>query len=196
MTLAAHFYLLNIITLYACQDVSTSGSPAVGTDMIIVEMKKHFQLRAIEWWSAGAMASWGFWSLLFPTMFKQNPACYGLLELAPQHVWGLAAVTAGCLRLCALFVNGMWTRTPAIRWLTSMVSIFIWFLVTAAFANSPVMNVGIIVYAWHMIADMYSAFRSASDFIEAETQRKLKSLSVGEVPISGEGTNVRRISAG
>lgn len=141
------------------------------------------------------MASWGFWVLLFPSMFADNVSCQGLLRLAPQNVWGLVAVTAGCLRLCALFVNGMWTRTPAIRWLTSMVSIFIWFLITAAFTTSPVVNMGTIIYGWHMLADMYSAFRSASDFIEAETQRKLKSLAIAEVPISGEGTNVRRISA-
>lgn len=139
------------------------------------------------------MASWGFWVLSFPGMFAENPTCEGLLRLAPQHAWGLVAVTSGCIRLCALFVNGMWAKTPAIRWLTSMVSILIWFLITAAFTSSNVVNMGTIVYGWHMLADMYSAFRSASDYIEAEAQRKLKSLSIGEVPTPGEGTNVRPI---
>ncbi len=164
--------------------------------MVIVEMKKHFQLRAIEWWSAAAMTSWGIWVLLFPTMFMDNSAAHSLLDFAPQQVWGLAAAGAGFIRLTALFINGMWHRTPAIRWMTSMISILIWFLVTAAFANSEIINMGTVVYGWHMLADMYSAFRSSSDFIEAEAQRKLKDLSLPNVPTPHrEDNNVRSLHA-
>jgi len=167
--------------------------------MIIVEMKRHFQLRAIEWWSAASLASWGFFVLLFPTVFQENPACHALLELAPQHVWGLVACTAGCLRLCALFVNGLWYRTPAVRWLTTMISIFIWFCITAAFVSSPILNTGIVVYGWHILADMYSAYRSAIDFIEAEAQRQMKMMTRVAPPSpaapEGEGDNVHRLTA-
>jgi hypothetical protein len=164
--------------------------------MIIVEMKKHFELRAIEWWSAGLMFSWGFFVLLFPTTFQVNPACHALLEFAPQHIWGLAALMAGGLRLVALFVNGMWYRTPAVRWLTTMMSIFIWFCITAAFASSPIINMGVVLYGWLMAADLYSAYRSANDFIEAEAQRQLKKMPPAPSDVY-EGTegNVRRIGA-
>lgn len=165
--------------------------------MIIVEMRKHFQLRAIEWWSAGTLTSWGSMVLLFPTMFADNPACHALLGFAPQPVWGLGALFAGTLRLMALFINGMWYRTPAIRWLTTMISIFIWFCITAAFTSSPVINMGIVIYGWHIIADLYSAYRSATDFIEAEAQRQIKKMTpaaVSTLPASqGEGGNVHAI---
>jgi hypothetical protein len=161
--------------------------------MIIVEMKKHFEQRAIEWWSAGSLASWGFMVLLVPGMFQLNPACHALLVFAPQHVWGLAAFMAGCLRLFALFVNGMWYRTPAVRWLTTMISIFIWFCITAAFASSPITNMGIVIYGWHIIADLYSAYRSATDFIEAEAQRHIKKMSPHPAAYSGEESNVRTL---
>jgi len=163
--------------------------------MIVVEMKKHFQLRALEWWSAAAMTSWGFMTLAIPDMFRQNPATQELLTLAPQHIWGLVAFLAGFVRICALFVNGLWYRTPAVRWACSMISTFVWFWVCTAFLKSPVANVGVAVYAWAMVADMYSAFRSASDYIEAAAQAHLKKLTVAEVPPRSEGDNVRSISA-
>lgn len=162
--------------------------------MVIVEMKKHFQLRAIEWLSASVMTSWGVWVLLFPSMFLDNPACHSLLILAPQRVWGLVALAAGVIRLIALFVNGMWHRTPAIRWLTAMFSILVWFLVTAALTTSHIVNMGTIMYGWYIIADMYSAFRSASDYIEAEAQRKLKDMSLVNIPTPpNEDNNVHRL---
>lgn len=168
--------------------------------MIIVEMKKHFEQRAIEWWSAATMSSWGFMVLLFPRMFEQNPAAHALLTFAPQHIWGLAALFAGCLRLCALFVNGLWYRTPAVRWLTTMISIFIWFCITAAFVSSPIVNMGVVVYGWHIIADLYSAYRAATDFIEAEAQRQIKKMSpaaASTLPSASqsEGGNVRAIGS-
>lgn len=151
-----------------------------GDNMIVFELKKHFQLRAIEWWSAGLMASWGAIVTLVPTMFVENPAFEGLLFFAPQYVWGFVALVAGLSRLGALIVNGFWCRTPAVRWFTSMVSCLIWFLITAALINAPVPNPGVVVYGWHMIADIYSAFRSASDAVEAAAQRRLRESAIAE----------------
>lgn len=156
--------------------------------MITVEMKRHFPLRAIEWWSAGLMATWGLYTLAIPGMYEVNPAMGGLLLFAPQHVWGLVTLIVGSLRLAALIVNGFWHRTPAVRWVTSMLSALVWFLVTSALVNAPVLNPGVIVYGWHIIADIYSAFRSASDFVEAEAQRKIRNHTLAET------SNVRSIS--
>jgi len=166
--------------------------------MIIVEMRRHFQLRAIEWWSAGAMASWGLFVTAVPGVFANSAPAHALLDFAPQHVWGLVALLAGTIRLCALFVNGLWYRTPAVRWLTTMISIFMWFSITAAFASSNHWNTGVIIYGWHILADMYSAYRSATDFIEAETQRRIKKMQPFPTPDQSQraGANVRSITAG
>lgn len=161
--------------------------------MVIVEMKKHFQLRAIEWWSAAVMAGWGFWVLAFPTIFELNPAMTGLAAIMPQQVWGLVALGAGIIRLGALLINGMWYRTPTIRWSCSMLSVLIWFIMASVFFRSSVPNTGVIIYGGLMIADMYSAFRAASDFVEAEAQRKLKQLSVATADAGS--SNVRSLSA-
>lgn len=159
--------------------------------MLIVEMKRHFQMRALEWWSAGLMASWGFYSLLVPGMYEANYAMHGLLLFAPQHIWGLMTFIVGMGRVTALLINGFWYRTPAIRWLCSMLSALVWFLVTSALVNAPILNPGVVVYGWHIIADIYSAFRSASDFVEATAQRKLQEMTIAEV-----SSNVRHLHRG
>lgn len=167
--------------------------------MVVLEMKKHFQLRAIEWWSAGVMTTWGFMVLANPGLFLDNHSATILLSYAPQHIWGLAALGAGGLRLVALFINGIWYRSPAVRWLTTMVSIFIWFCITAAFYSSPVMNLGVVIYSWQIVADLYSAYRSAGDFIEAEAQRQYKAMPTLPDPsdaAKGDRDNVHRLTAG
>jgi hypothetical protein len=126
-------------------------------------------------------------------MFWDNPPCHALLQYAPQQVWGLVSLIAGSLRILALFINGLWYGTPAIRWVCSMISILIWFMVTSAFVSSPVANMGVVVYGWHMVADMYSAFRSASDFIEAQAQAEVKKLIVAQ--LANGGTNVHNLIA-
>lgn len=162
--------------------------------MIIVEMKKHFQLRALEWWSSATLASWGLMALAIPDMFKDNPACAIFLDFAPQHVWGIATFTIGMLRLAALLVNGMWHRTPMFRWVGAMLSTFVWFSISVTFIKSSIPNVGLAIYLWAMFADMYSAYRSATDFIEAAAQAHLKKLTVAELPPHKRGDNVRSLA--
>lgn len=167
----------------------------MGKDMIIVEMSKHFQTRALEWWSAACLASWGAAVLLIPGLFmKQQYMAFfqPLLVWAPQHVWGFFAFTMGLLRLMALTVNGFWYRTPQIRLLTAFLSTSVWFFIAAGLFQANAI-LGVVVYGWHMIADIYSSFRSAVDTVEAETQKRLRQLS----HVAYEGSqNVHSISAG
>lgn len=162
--------------------------------MVIVAMKKHFKERAIEWWSAGMLTLWGAYVLLHPTMFTALPQCEGLLLLAPQHIWGFLAFTFGALRLLALTINGFWYPTPLIRLTTAFMSIFVWFWVEVGMILSDVPQMGIVVYGWLTIADLYSAFRSASDTYEAEAQRRFKQLSAQPQSALGEASNVRSIA--
>jgi hypothetical protein len=131
--------------------------------------------------------------LLHPGMFESFPACAGMLSLAPQHIWGYFAFTFGLVRLMALTVNGLSYRTPAIRLLTSFSGVFVWFWITVGLILADIPQMGIIVYGWHMLADMYSAYRSAADTYEAEAQRRLKQLAEQSSIVPGEGSNVSSI---
>lgn len=161
-------------------------------NMIVVEMRKHFRERALEWWSAGVLALWGGYVLLNPGMFESMAQCQGMLNLAPQHVWGFFALVFGMCRLSALTINGFWYRTPLVRLVTAFMSIFVWFWVEVGLVLAGVPTMGLVVYGMLTVADMYSAFRSAADTYEAEAQRRFKQLAAPEV--LGEASNVRSIT--
>lgn len=164
----------------------------MGKDMIILEMKRHFQVRAIEWWSAACLLSWGTVVLLVPNLFADHRYAVmfqPLLLWAPQQVWGFFAFTMGFLRLTALFINGFWFRTPQIRLATSFLSVCVWFFIAAGLTRSGTV-LGAVIYGWHMAADIYSAFRSASDVVEAEANKRVRQLT----PVTEEPSNVRSLT--
>lgn len=160
--------------------------------MIIVEMKRHFEVRAIEWWSAACLTCWGAVVLLMPGLFElptYQPFFQPLLAWASQPIWGMFAFTMGFTRLGALFINGFWKRTPLIRLATAFLSVCVWFFITAGlFRANAVM--GVVVYGWHMVADIYSSFRSASDTVEAEAAKRMRQLTVAPE----EQSNVRSLT--
>lgn len=161
--------------------------------MLIVEMKRHFEVRAIEWWSASCLAAWGSIVLMMPGLFVQpeyQPFFQPLTNWAPQPVWGMFAFAMGLGRLGALTVNGFWFRTPQIRLVASFLSVCVWFFIAAGLFRSGAV-LGLVIYGWHMIADIYSSFRSASDVVEAEANKRLRELTpVG----SEEQSNVRSLT--
>jgi len=165
----------------------------MGNDMLIVEMKRHFEVRAIEWWSASCLLAWGSIVLLMPGLFERpeyQTFFQSLSNWAPQQVWGMFAFVMGGSRLVALTVNGFWCRTPQIRLLTSFLSVCVWFFIAAGLFRSGAV-LGIVIYGWHMLADIYSSFRSAADVVEAEANRRLRELTpVG----SEEQSNVRSLT--
>lgn len=144
--------------------------------MLFIELKKTFPARSLEWWSSALLASWGAYVILHPGLFK-TPDYQGLTILMDQNTWGLGAFAAGITRLFALYVNGSHTRTPAIRLIVAFASVFVWFWISVGLWRSGVPQMGMIIYPWLMLADMYSAHRAASDAVEAEHQRRLEALT-------------------
>lgn len=147
-----------------------------------VGLRKHFDARSLEWFIGIYLCAWGAYVILHPGMFTQSGAgrvFSGLLDLGPQEVWGFGAFVVGGIRLTALFINGTWGLTPLIRVATSFLSVFVWFWVCVGLYRSGMPQTGLIVYPGFVLADMFSAFRAASDAYEAEAMRRLKDLAEG-----------------
>lgn len=144
-----------------------------------VDMKKHFEARSLEWFIGFYLQMWGAYVLLHPGMFAgPGKAVFGgLLDVASQEQWGFGAFVAGSTRVVALFINGRWGLTPIIRVATSFMSVFVWFWVCVGLYRSGIPQTGLIVYPGFVLADMFSAFRAASDAYEAEAMRRLKELT-------------------
>jgi hypothetical protein len=119
-----------------------------------------------------------------------QPFFQPLLAWASQPIWGMFAFTMGFTRLGALFINGFWKRTPLIRLATAFLSVCVWFFITAGLFRANAI-LGVIVYGWHMVADIYSSFRSASDTVEAEAAKRMRQLTVTPAE---EQSNVRSLT--
>ena len=154
-----------------------------------VEMKKHFEVRSLEWFNGIYLLLWSAYVLLHPGMMTSSSfnVFNGLLDIARQEVWGLIGFTSAMVRLGALWINGRWSLTPLFRVATSFMSVFVWFWVSVGLYRSGVEQTGLVLYPGLMCSDMFSAFRAASDAYEAEAMRRLEAKL--------ESSNVRRIAS-
>jgi hypothetical protein len=146
-----------------------------------IQMKKHFEARSPEWFNGLLLSVWGSFLILNPGIFD-GPAAYsfsGMKDLAPQELWGFGALVIGMVRLTALFINGQWGITPIIRVVTSFLSVFVWFWICVGLFRTGSPQTGMVIYPALMLADMFSAFRAASDAYEAEALKRLNELSEG-----------------
>jgi hypothetical protein len=142
--------------------------------MVFEEKLSHFPARALEWFGAAKLTTWGIEVLFHPSALSTSTAMDTLTHMATPVTWGLGAFTVGIVRLIALYVNGNHVRTPLVRLITSFASIFVWFWVSVGLLKSGVPTTGLAIYPWLVIADMYSAYRAGSDVVQAEAQYRLK----------------------
>lgn len=159
--------------------------------MIIQSLRQHWPSRKMEWLGSGFLISWGIYVLLHPELFTQDATAQVFAGLAaltdsfapyPALVWGGLAFSIGLARAVALFVNGAYVRTPAIRVATSFVSIFILTQICLGMWDSGVPNTGLVVYPWLIVADLISAYRAAIDVVYAETVRKTEKERRSGIP--------------
>lgn len=140
-----------------------------------IQMRQHFAVRALEWFNAITLFSWGSYVTLHPGMFAdptKGTVYDGLNLIMSQAAWGYSATMLSVVQLISLFINGRWGLTPWIRAVTSFLSVGAWFFISAGiFLAGP--NTGLAVYPALMLAGAYSAFRAASDAAEATFNKKL-----------------------
>lgn len=151
-------------------------------------MKKHFEVRATEWYSALVLAGWGAYTILHPSLYQGpgNPYFGAMLSVASQEKWGLIAFSIGFIRVTALFINGKWGVTPTVRIVTSFISGFVWFCVSVGLFKSGLPNYGLITYPALLLADAHSCYRAAIDAAEARELKKLHKAAEA-------GSNVRAL---
>ncbi|WP_131193736.1 hypothetical protein [Lichenihabitans psoromatis] len=129
--------------------------------------------RLIEWQFAVMMAAWGFY-LLLPMRTFDNPQYGVLATIAPEEIWGLFAIAIAAVRATAVYINGSWRRTPAIRCACSVLGVIWWlsmtFLVLAASQPHPP-PAGVIWYPVFVVFEVISCWRSAADAFHSKAFR-------------------------
>lgn len=143
--------------------------------MLIRELQKHFPARLPEWWNAAAMFAWGYYILTHVGALS-NPAFAAFRDMASSHnptlFWGCITLAVGTVRLAALFVNGVYSRTPVIRVVTSAASAFVWMQVVLGLLATGEPTPGVVMYGAAVALDLISAYRASCDAVIAiETKR-------------------------
>lgn len=146
--------------------------------MMIVKLQQHFPLRVTDWLLGGILTSWGIVCLYLPPDSWALPTYSGLRTMADQETWGMFALCVGVARMVALFINGAVRRTPHVRGLCAFVSVFLWLQLSLALFNSDIATIGVAVYPWLFLADIYNVYRASQDArdsdVRYEAQRKFQ----------------------
>jgi hypothetical protein len=131
--------------------------------MMIVKLTKTFPIRVMEWLLAGIMLSWSIvcWNLR-PDEWL-NPSYAGLARFANQNTWAFYAFWLGTTRLAALTINGAWRPSPHLRAAGAFLACFMWLQITLGMLSADVRVMGMAIYPWLLLADIYNVFRASHD---------------------------------
>lgn len=156
---------------------------------MIESLKYHWPDRKMEWLMSGFMMSWGLYVLIHPVLFINPPTAYVMAPLAreslfftlhPAQSWGGLFFAVGLVRGLALLVNGAWRRTPVLRLLAGMISMFVITQIIVGYWVSGIPNVGIVVYPWFVLMDLLSVYRAAIDTAHAWKKRIISVRALNE----------------
>ena len=138
-------------------------------DMIVRVVRgstHNFALRVGDWLLASTLASLGFILSQDPAAVDGNPAYDLMQRIAPTANFGFVCMAVGFVRLTALFINGTFRAfrfSPHVRFMMSMVSIFVWFQLALGAALAPTVTIALAIYPNLCLFDFYNTFLAAAE---------------------------------
>ncbi len=130
--------------------------------MLIVEFKRYFRARSLEWQGVGLLTGWGVILLMQGATFDQ-PSYRTLAYIASEDRWGLLTVGIGMLRAAALVINGMWRPCAHLRAGFSAVTAILWLEVALGLLLAGTSSTGMAVYVVLSCFEAYAATQAMSD---------------------------------
>lgn len=171
--LEAHM-LINIIRLQAVLvEAAKPRRPAVAW-VIWAGIRRHFVVRAPEWFSTFLLLQFG-WILYFPPdVFDFSPNLQVLAQWATEETWGLICLSVGGVHLAALIVNGSFPRfqySPHVRALSSLLAFALWLQITFGIWLSGIGGTGLGTYRLICLLEVWNLFRACQDTGRVEGRR-------------------------
>lgn len=158
--------------------------------MMIVKLTRTFPVRVTEWLLASIMFTWAIacWNIA-PEQWAM-PGYSGLARVANSNTWAFFAFWIASLRLAALFINGAWRPSPHLRAAGAFLSCFMWLQLSFGQFSTVDFNLGIALYPWFLVADIYNVFRASHDARLSDDRARVASVERGN-----QGSESRSVSA-
>jgi hypothetical protein len=125
-----------------------------------------YPTRTVEHMLAWSLVAWSG-AVAFPGNMLIGPTFEYLLVIAPEPWWGYSGMLLGTSRLIALFINGNWRRSPALRFVGAAFGFIWWLIVSALYAvavkqGAPDFPMRYVLFVF-LFFEMYSCFRCGQD---------------------------------
>lgn len=149
--------------------------------MIIVKLTKTFPIRVTEWLLAGIMLSWSIVAWELSPSEWASPIYSGLSRIADQNTWAFFAFWIAVIRLASLTINGAWRPSPHLRAAGAFLACFMWLQISLGMMVSDIRVMGIAIYPWLLLADIYNVFRASHDArVSDDRARAVRRAGVNE----------------
>jgi hypothetical protein len=138
--------------------------------VLAIPTPTHFRVRALEWGLSWIMLAIGLCLFIpFPTLDQE--AFHPIRQWGDDIFWGCVLSGLSSVRMAALWRNGGWEPSPAIRAVTSVLSSAVWALFAIGLVNAFVL---LPIFIGFVFADIYSVGRAATDMrLSRDERRKL-----------------------
>ena len=139
-------------------------------NLIVVSMVHgiagHFPLRVTCWVLSAILANIGFVLIGRPDFFHEQPVYMFMARVGPPEWWGDVCLILGSSRIVALVINGSfpWFHWSAhIRSFLAAGCCLIWFQLSLGFLTTPLSGLGVAVYPFLMLLEIYNALTAAQE---------------------------------
>lgn len=136
-----------------------------------VRFTETWPARRVEWLLAICLFGVGIVYAFDDQLFRQ-PLYAAHSKIMPREVWAICAIIISFVRLCFLWVNGAWRRSPHLRAGGAFFSALFWFELTLAVLQSPIVGATVIVWPVFFCFDVHVALAAIAEAARVDVRYK------------------------
>jgi hypothetical protein len=152
-----------------------------------VRFSETWPARRVEWLLAICLFGIGVVYAFDANLFAQ-PLYSVHSKIMPRETWATLAILVSSVRLCFLFVNGTWRRSPHLRAAGAFFSCLLWAELTLAVWQAPIVGATVVIWPVFFCFDVHVALAAISEAARRDVHSKAAAETTAAAPAGvGEG---------
>lgn len=145
--------------------------------MILAHFAETWRFRKAEWLLASVMTGLGVVYVINPGLFER-PYFATMRGMMQQHWWALCCLLIGLTRLCFLFINGAFRKSPPIRCMAAAASCGVWTALTIAAVLNDFSSQGLAIWPVMLVFDIIVIHETAREWGAGVRRRNIEAERV------------------